>query len=32
MIGLMMAPSAGINLPDLNARMHPSDSTPWTIV
>ena len=32
MIGLMMAPSAGINLPDLTARMHPSDSTPWTIV
>ena len=32
MISLLMAAPARINLPDLNARLHPSDSTPWTIV
>jgi flagellar biosynthetic protein FliP len=32
MISFLMAAPAGINLPDLNARLHPSDSTPWTIV
>ena len=30
---LMMAAPAGVPLlPDLNARLHPSDSTPWTIL
>ena len=32
MIGFLMAAPAGVNLPDLNARLQPSDSTPWTIV
>src|SRR3569833_900976 len=32
MISLLMAAPARINLPDQNARLHPSDSTPWTIV
>jgi flagellar biosynthetic protein FliP len=32
MIALLIAASAGISLPDLNARLHPSDSAPWTIV
>jgi len=32
MIGLLVASPSGINLPDLNARMHPSDSTPWLIL
>lgn len=32
MIALVMASPVGINLPDLNARMHPSDSTPWLIL
>ena len=32
MTALLMAAPAGISLPDLNARLHPSDSAPWTIV
>jgi flagellar biosynthesis protein FliP len=34
MVALMMmaAPAAIPLLPDLNARLHPSDSTPWTIL
>ena len=32
MMMLVTASPAGISLPDLNARLHPSDSTPWTIV
>jgi flagellar biosynthesis protein FliP len=32
MITLLMASSTGIALPDLNAKLHPSDSTPWTIL
>jgi len=32
MMMLVAASPAGISLPDLNARLHPSDSTPWTIV
>ena len=32
MIALLMAAPAGITLPDLSARLHPSDSAPWTIV
>ncbi|MGA3159707.1 MAG: flagellar type III secretion system pore protein FliP [Terracidiphilus sp.] len=29
---LLAAPAAAPLLPDLNARLHPSDSTPWTIL
>ena len=29
---LLAAPASVPLLPDLNARMHPSDSTPWTIL
>lgn len=32
MIALLAAAPASLRLPDLNARMHPSDSAPWTIV
>ena len=32
MIALLMVSPGGIALPDLNARLHSSDSTPWTIL
>ena len=32
MIGFLAAPQPVINLPDLNARLHPGDSTPWLIL
>jgi len=32
MLAFLAAPLAAPLLPDLNARLHPSDSTPWTIL